>query len=575
MELDCTNYDGIVKFDGFNKNNPYTIRISVMYDGVITIHSLTKYGQTSVSSYNKCVIFPKGKTTWEGFHKPFKDGDIITDGHFDSICIFKGEGGLKGTVDFYCGINDDDEFCIKNVSDQDEHFGEINDYNFATEEEKEKLFQAIKDNGYRWDAETKTLEKLTEPKFKDGDVLFVDCSDDEENKLYQFIFILKETGFYGKWHAYCYLDEVGNFSSKETYLTDNKYNPRFATEEEKEKLFKAIKDNGYKWNEETKTLEKLNQPNFKVGNWVVQGCNILKIRCVGNEYYCFETVMGYAYDMLVSEMDSLYHLWTIQDAKDGDVLHSPSHNLIWIYKDNKHYYACVNMNYETENVAIDGLICIPHDACPATKDEQTILFAKMKEADYKWNAETKTLEKLPQFKIGDRIKNKNVNLYHTVKRILGDSYIVDNNSVLDMNMEHLYELTPDIKPKFKVGDRIKKDKDPISGVITNISDDGSYKVEYKGGGVTYVYPAYQDDWELVPDKFDINTLVPFESRVLVRDNVKEKWHPGIWGFYDDNSYNSYPYKLIGDISLYCIPYEGNEHLLGKTDDCDEYYKTWL
>lgn len=80
--------------------------------------------------------------------------------------------------------------------------------------------------------------------------------------------------------------------------------------------------------------------------------------------------------------------------------------------------------------------------------------------------------------------------------------------------------------------------------------------------------------KLSADKFDINTLVPFESRVLARDNVKEKWHPGIWGFYDDNSYNSYPYKLIGDISLYCIPYEGNEHLLGKTDDCDEYFKTW-
>ena len=24
----------------------------------------------------------------------------------------------------------------------------------------------------------------------------------------------------------------------------------------------------------------------------------------------------------------------------------------------------------------------------------------------------------------------------------------------------------------------------------------------------------------------------------------------------------------------CIPYEQNEHLLDKTDDCDEYYKTW-
>ena len=62
------------------------------------------------------------------------------------------------------------------------------------------------------------------------------------------------------------------------------------------------------------------EPKFKVGDWVVQGFNILKIRCVGDEYYCFETVGGYADDMLVSEIDSLYHLWTIEDAKDGDVL---------------------------------------------------------------------------------------------------------------------------------------------------------------------------------------------------------------------------------------------------------------
>lgn len=81
----------------------------------------------------------------------------------------------------------------------------------------------------------------------------------------------------------------------------------------------------------------------------------------------------------------------------------------------------------------------------------------------------------------------------------------------------------------------------------------------------------QDDWELVPNKFDITTLVPFESRVLVRDTVKEKWRPGIWGFYDSDC-QDYPYKLIGDIARYCIPYEGNEHLRGKTDDCDEFYK---
>lgn len=78
--------------------------------------------------------------------------------------------------------------------------------------------------------------------------------------------------------------------------------------------------------------------------------------------------------------------------------------------------------------------------------------------------------------------------------------------------------------------------------------------------------------EKLASKFDISTLVPFESRVLARDCESGKWYPGIWGYYDNDS--SYPYKLIGCIARYCIPYEGNEHLRGKVGDCDKYFKTW-
>ncbi|MCR4774589.1 MAG: hypothetical protein K5854_09570 [Prevotella sp.] len=136
------------------------------------------------------------------------------------------------------------------------------------------------------------------------------------------------------------------------------------------------------------------ETKFHEGEWIAQGCNILKIRCAGSEYYCYETVGGYVDDMLASEIDSLYHLYTLQDAKDGDVLHSPSHHLIWIYKDDKNYHACVNLNYATENITTNGFIAIPMDACPATKDEQTILFSRMKEAGYEWDAEKKELKKV-------------------------------------------------------------------------------------------------------------------------------------------------------------------------------------
>lgn len=78
--------------------------------------------------------------------------------------------------------------------------------------------------------------------------------------------------------------------------------------------------------------------------------------------------------------------------------------------------------------------------------------------------------------------------------------------------------------------------------------------------------------KLVPDKFDINTLVPFESKVLVRSAKTGIWRPAIWGCYASASDC---YNVLGGICwLYCIPYEGNEHLLGTTNDCDDFYKTW-
>ena len=69
-----------------------------------------------------------------------------------------------------------------------------------------------------------------------------------------------------------------------------------------------------------KPMDKV-EPKFKVGDWVVQGSNILKIRCVGDEYYCFETVGGYVDDMLVSEngIDSLYHAQRILEKTLGSV----------------------------------------------------------------------------------------------------------------------------------------------------------------------------------------------------------------------------------------------------------------
>ena len=62
-------------------------------------------------------------------------------------------------------------------------------------------------------------------------------------------------------------------------------------------------------------------------------------------------------------------------------------------------------------------------------------------------------------------------------------------------------------------------------------------------------------------------LKPFD-KVLCRDDIDEEWHIDIFeSTQTDNS--KYNYKCMVNIWKHCIPYEGNEHLLGTTKDMEE------
>lgn len=163
----------------------------------------------------------------------------------------------------------------------------------------------------------------------------------------------------------------------------------------------------------------------------------------------------------------------------------------------------------------------------ATEEEKQKLFDAIKDNGYKWNDKTKTLEKLVKlkFKIGDKIKSKVDHVVYTIKDIKENIYIIE-----------------ELKNKFSCDMPFSEEK----------------------------------NCELVFNKFDIASLKAFESRVLVRDKNTDEWRGQFFSHYY-NCFNR-PYICIGveGLSEYnqCIPYEGNEHLLGTTDDCSEYYKTW-
>lgn len=164
MELDCAMFDDVY-FDYIDDVSDI-INCYIQNSNNKTGISFNKYGHYSSLNKSKCVIFPKGKTTWEGFHRPFKDGDILTNER-GSIFIYKGPMYYNKLLsDFYCGYRVSDGAFVPKLF-KDKHFGDISECRFATEKEKQKLLTVIRDNGYNWDPATKILDKLT--KFKVGD----------------------------------------------------------------------------------------------------------------------------------------------------------------------------------------------------------------------------------------------------------------------------------------------------------------------------------------------------------------------------------------------------------------------
>ena len=163
MELDCTMYDNLY-FDLVDNYYNDTINCYTLIDGIRTSITFTKYGTYNNHTGAKCVIFPKGKTTWEGFQRPFKDGDILTytSNHTTTFIYRNKDNEPNFSTSFYVACNDapSHNFLIYNKYTLIA-LNENCDVRLATEDEKIKLFDAIKANGYKWNAETKTLEKLT------------------------------------------------------------------------------------------------------------------------------------------------------------------------------------------------------------------------------------------------------------------------------------------------------------------------------------------------------------------------------------------------------------------------------
>lgn len=270
-----------------------------------------------------------------------------------------------------------------------------------------------------------------------------------------------------------------------------------------------------------------------------------------------------------------------REFKDGDIccVKTEAFEHIFIFKvseDSNYIHKYANL-CEYKLYTDESQVPVCHTNCVrkmylATEEQKQKLFDAIKANGYKWNPKTKSLEKLPKFKVGDTIKNKNDKWLATrtiQSYVVGIGYFTTVNDWVRIEDQDDYELVSDIKPKFKVGDRIVHSENGGKKLTIN----GVYKTLYGIEEFDYGIPIEnQDEYELVPGKFDINTLVPLESKVLVRDCDDGMWKPTFWG--KDLEDSNYRYLTSSGYYKQCVPYECNEHLLGTTNDCDEFYKNW-
>lgn len=149
---------------------------------------------------------------------------------------------------------------------------------------------------------------------------------------------------------------------------------------------------------EQRTADKV-EPKFQNGQWIVWQNQCYKVNFLNGRGYELILQNGIITSIEYGAVDKSAHLWTISEAKDGDVLVA-SDNSIFIFShciDNAcvHHIALeVEDNVVNINDKLERCWETIRGVCPATQEQRYLLFQKLKDADYEWDSVKKELKKI-------------------------------------------------------------------------------------------------------------------------------------------------------------------------------------
>ena len=136
---------------------------------------------------------------------------------------------------------------------------------------------------------------------------------------------------------------------------------------------------------------------FQVGQYITDGYVGGQITSIEDDNHCYK-IMGAINTYIPFTLQDNYHIWTIQDAKDGDVIHFGTVTAIfkkYICREKCICYCsfCKDGGFEIpiENGEDNVYGC--YNATPTTKEQYNELMKAMHDGLYEWDTEKKELKK--------------------------------------------------------------------------------------------------------------------------------------------------------------------------------------
>ena len=198
----------------------------------------------------ECIVFPsKEMRDWLRF--TWKKGDVLQHSEYPLTVIFESfeDDTYTSFKCKYCfNFESASKWLVSNSQCSTKHF-----YKVSEEEAKEFIRKVELNYNGKLNRETLKIEKA-QPEFKDGDIVY--SEEDEEH--YPSISILNLNNKDDKCYYLWYPIKKREIIIYNVPLLDDEVNRfRYATEEEKQRLFDALAKNGKAWDAEKKQIVDL------------------------------------------------------------------------------------------------------------------------------------------------------------------------------------------------------------------------------------------------------------------------------------------------------------------------------